>query len=118
MAISGIAANQHPGEAGRTRLALTLGALGIVFADIGTSPIFAFRDVLGQMGGRIGGDEIMGVLSLAMWSLIIVVSIKYVVVLMRANNQGEGGVLALRSEARRVGKGCVRPGRSRWSPYH
>src|SRR3546814_7395472 len=77
MAISGIAANQHPGEAGRTRLALTLGALGIVFADIGTSPIFAFRDVLGQMGGRIGGDEIMGVLSLAMWSLIIVVSIKY-----------------------------------------
>src|SRR3546814_4708997 len=67
-----------------TRLALTLGALGIVFADIGTSPIFAFRDVLGQMGGRIGGDEIMGVLSLAMWSLIIVVSIKYVVVLMRS----------------------------------
>src|SRR3546814_17530148 len=78
-----------------TRLALTLWALGIVFADIGTSPIFAFRDVLGQMGGRIGGDEIMGVLSLAMWSLIIVVSIKYVVVLLRANNQGECGVLAL-----------------------
>src|SRR3546814_17041858 len=79
----------------RARLALTLGALGSVFADVGTSPIFAFRDVLGQMGGRIGGDEIMGVLSLAMWSLIIVVSIKYVVVLLRANNQGECGVLAL-----------------------
>nr|WP_286207753.1 KUP/HAK/KT family potassium transporter [Hephaestia sp. MAHUQ-44] len=81
---------------------MTLGALGIVFADIGTSPIFAFRDVLAQMGGRIGGDEIMGVLSLAMWSLIVVVSIKYVVVLMRANNQGEGGVLALAAVARRV----------------
>src|SRR3546814_6709373 len=65
--MSSIAANHHPAEPGRTRLALTLGALGIVFADIGTSPIFAFRDVLGQMGGRIGSDEIMGVLSLAMW---------------------------------------------------
>ncbi|HVJ00448.1 MAG TPA: KUP/HAK/KT family potassium transporter [Sphingomonas sp.] len=79
-----------------------LGALGVVFSDIGTSPIFAFRDVLGQMGDRIGGDGIMGVLSLAMWSLIIVVSIKYVVLLMRANNQGEGGVLALAAVARRV----------------
>src|SRR3546814_17326853 len=87
--MSSIAANHHPAEPGRTRLALTLGALGIVFADIGTSPIFAFRDVLGQMGGRIGGDAIMGVLSLAMWSLISVVSIKYVVVLVGANNEGE-----------------------------
>src|SRR3546814_17689371 len=109
--MSSIAANHHPAEPGRTRLALTLGALGIVFADIGTSPIFAFRDVLGQMGGRIGGDEIMGVLSLAMWSLIIVVSIQYVVVLMRANNQGS-------SEERRVGEECVSTCRSRWYPYH
>ena len=101
-AIPTAAARTDPPPLSRQGLALTLGAFGVVFSDIGTSPIFAFRDVLGQMGDRIGGDEIMGVLSLAMWSLIIVVSIKYVIVLMRANNQGEGGVLALAAVARRV----------------
>ena len=81
---------------------LALGALGVVFADIGTSPLFAFREALVQAGDGVGPDEILGVLSLAIWSLIIVVSIKYVILLMRANNQGEGGMLALAAVARRV----------------
>jgi KUP system potassium uptake protein len=83
-------------------MALGLAALGVVFADIGTSPIYAFRDALHQAGPTgIGAAEILGVLSLAFWSLIIVVSVKYVLLLLRANNQGEGGVLALAAIARR-----------------
>ncbi|TPG16724.1 potassium transporter Kup [Sphingomonas koreensis] len=86
----------------RSTLAIGMGALGVVFADIGTSPIYAFREALAQAGTRgIGAPEILGVLSMAIWSLIIVVSIKYVLLLTRANNQGEGGVLALTAIARR-----------------
>ena len=86
------------------RLALTVGAIGVVFGDIGTSPLYAFREALGQTA-RDGIDtgEILGVLSLALWSLILVVSIKYVLFLMRADNKGEGGVLALTALARRAG---------------
>ena len=86
----------------RSQLTISLAALGVVFADIGTSPIYAYRDALDQAGDTgIGPAEILGVLSLAIWSLIIVVSIKYVLLLLRANNQGEGGVLALAAIARR-----------------
>jgi KUP system potassium uptake protein len=84
-------------------LALTIGAIGVVFGDIGTSPLYAFREALGQTkAGGIDASEILGVLSLALWSLIIVVTLKYVVFLMRADNQGEGGVLALTALARRA----------------
>ena len=86
----------------RSQWSIGLAALGVVFADIGTSPIYAYRDALDQAGTQgIGAPEILGVLSLAIWSLIIVVSIKYVLLLLRANNQGEGGVLALAAIARR-----------------
>jgi len=82
--------------------ALTLGALGVVFGDIGTSPIYAFREALGQAAadGIVAG-EILGVLSLALWALILVVTCKYVLFLMRADNNGEGGVLALMALAHR-----------------
>jgi KUP system potassium uptake protein len=84
--------------------ALTIGAIGVVFGDIGTSPLYAFHDALEQTaGGGIHPVEILGVLSLALWSLILVVSVKYVLFLMRADNQGEGGVLALTALARRAG---------------
>jgi KUP system potassium uptake protein len=83
--------------------ALTIGAIGVVFGDIGTSPLYAFREALGQAAADgLTADEILGVLSLALWSLILVVSIKYVTFLMRADNQGEGGVLALAALARRA----------------
>ncbi|WP_353203580.1 potassium transporter Kup [Sphingomonas sp.] len=84
-------------------IALTIGAIGVVFGDIGTSPLYAFREALNQTAaGGIGASEILGVLSLAIWSLILVVTVKYVLFLMRADNQGEGGVLALTALARRA----------------
>jgi KUP system potassium uptake protein len=84
-------------------IALTIGAIGVVFGDIGTSPLYAFREAL-ALTAKDGLDpsEILGVLSLAIWSLILVVTVKYVIFLMRADNQGEGGVLALTALARRA----------------
>src|SRR6185312_7148810 len=73
---------------------LTLGSIGVVFGDIGTSPLYAFREALGQAGG-VTTEAVMGVVSLALWALILVVTIKYVLFLMRADNAGEGGVLSL-----------------------
>lgn len=77
--------------------ALTIGAIGVVFGDIGTSPLYAFREALHHSApsGGIQEAAIFGVLSLAIWSLILVVTIKYIIFLMRADNDGEGGVLAL-----------------------
>ena len=83
--------------------ALTLGALGVVYGDIGTSPLYAFREALAQSAaGGIDRSEIVGVLSLALWALIIVVTLKYVLFLMRADNNGEGGVLSLMALASRA----------------
>ena len=82
-------------------LALTVGAIGVVFGDIGTSPLYAFREALSLTGADgVDPSEILGVLSLAIWSLTLVVSVKYVMFLMRADNHGEGGVLALTALAR------------------
>ncbi|MBY0581488.1 MAG: potassium transporter Kup [Sphingomonas sp.] len=88
---------------------LALGAIGVVFGDIGTSPLYAFREALNLAAGDgIVPDEILGVLSLAIWSLMLVVTVKYVLFLMRADNQGEGGVLALTALARRsIGRQTV-----------
>jgi KUP system potassium uptake protein len=74
--------------------ALALGSIGVVFGDIGTSPLYAFREALGQAGG-VTPAAVMGVVSLAFWALILVVTVKYVLFLMRADNNGEGGVLSL-----------------------
>jgi len=85
--------------------ALTLGALGIVFGDIGTSPLYALRESVRAASRGVSTDfAVMGALSLIFWSLIIVVTVKYVVLIMRADNDGEGGVLALASLAQRSGK--------------
>lgn len=82
--------------------ALTIGAIGVVFGDIGTSPLYAFREALGQAASDgLIREEILGVMSLMIWALIIVVTLKYVVFLMRADNDGEGGVLALLALAQR-----------------
>lgn len=86
---------------GRTA-ALTLGALGVVFGDIGTSPIYAMRETVRAIGGTMpGAFAVMGALSAIIWALILVVTIKYVVLIMRADNEGEGGVLALAALAHR-----------------
>ena len=76
--------------------ALTLGALGVVYGDIGTSPIYAFREALKATGAAVPGPaEVLGILSLLIWTLILIVTVKYVFVLLRADNRGEGGILAL-----------------------
>jgi KUP system potassium uptake protein len=84
--------------------ALALAALGIVFGDIGTSPLYMMRETFGKTGGMaLNAMSVYGVLSLAFWSLMIVVSIKYCAFVMRADNKGEGGVLSLASLALRTG---------------
>jgi KUP system potassium uptake protein len=82
---------------GNQRLAPTMvGALGIVYGDIGTSPLYAFKESLHAAGGGAGSaPEILGVLSLIFWSLLVLVSLKYVLLLLRADNAGEGGILSL-----------------------
>ena len=84
--------------------ALTLSALGVVYGDIGTSPLYAFRESFLGHGHELQVTEanIVGVLSLIFWSLVFVIGIKYVVFVMRADNQGEGGILAPTSLVTRV----------------
>jgi len=73
-----------------------LGSMGVVFGDIGTSPIYGFKTAVSQAGrGAVGQAEIFGVVSLTFWALMIVVTIKYVIFMMRADNRGEGGILSL-----------------------
>ena len=80
----------------RGLLALALGAVGVVYGDIGTSPLYAFRETLRYMSGDgVDRAEVLGLLSLLIWTLILIVTVKYVAVLLRADNRGEGGVLAL-----------------------
>ena len=86
---------------------LALAALGIVFGDIGTSPLYMMRETFtGGMG--LNETSVYGVLSLAFWSLMIVVSLKYCIFIMRADNKGEGGVLSLASLALRTGHAAPR----------
>jgi KUP system potassium uptake protein len=92
------AASQHGAEDARnTRLKLAFGSIGVVFGDIGTSPLYAMREALHPIA-ESGGDlrsAVLGVVSLLVWALILIVTVKYVVLLMRADNRGEGGILSL-----------------------
>ena len=97
----------------RRRLALLIGALGVVYGDIGTSPLYALRECFSELHGvRALPQNVIGVVSLILWSLTLIVSIKYLGFLMRANNRGEGGILALLSlavpEREDAGKGTAR----------
>ncbi len=74
---------------------LLLGALGIVYGDLGTSPLYTFQTLVGTVGGQVGREAALGLLSLVFWALLLTVSIKYCLVVMRADNHGEGGILAL-----------------------
>jgi len=77
--------------------AMALGALGVVYGDIGTSPLYTLKTALDWAGGTATAEVALGMLSLIVWTLIITTSIKYVAVVMRADNDGEGGILALMS---------------------
>ena len=79
-----------------SRAAITLAALGVVFGDIGTSPLYSLRECFyGEHGVAATPANVLGVLSLIVWALVLVISVKYVSYVMRADNQGEGGILAL-----------------------
>jgi KUP system potassium uptake protein len=84
--------------------ALALAALGVVFGDIGTSPLYALRTVFTIDNGAVSvtKEDVYGVISMMFWAITIIVSIKYVLILMRADNNGEGGVMALAALARRL----------------
>src|SRR5262249_16351746 len=92
--------------------ALTLGSMGVVFGDIGTSPLYAFRvalDAAAEPNGIVTREIVLGVLSLILWALILVVTCKYVLILLRADNKGEGGTLSLMALAQHaLGQGRIR----------
>ncbi len=88
---------------------LTIAALGVVYGDIGTSPLYAVRQCFSHIAG-VSEQRVFGVLSMIAWALMLVVTLKYVIVLMRADNRGEGGILALTVLALRA----AGAGRSRW----
>ena len=83
---------------------LALGSIGVVYGDIGTSPLYAFREAVVAAGesGLVTRETVLGVLSLILWALIVVVTIKYVLILLRADNNGEGGTLSLTALATRA----------------
>src|SRR5260370_39211547 len=86
--------------------ALMMGSIGVVYGDIGTSPLYALREAViaaSGPGGVANPQAVLGVVSLILWALIIVGTLKYVVILLRADNHGEGGTLALMAVAPRSG---------------
>ena len=96
----GEAASGH-GKIGLT--GLVVGAIGVVFGDIGTSPLYTLKEMFsGHYGLQANHDTVLGVLSLVFWALTIVVTLKYVTIIMRADNDGEGGIMALMALAQRT----------------
>jgi KUP system potassium uptake protein len=93
----------HAPPRGGRFLGLAVGSIGVVFGDIGTSPLYAFHDALAQAAKQgLYEPAILGVVSLALWALIMVVTVKYVMLIMRADNRGEGGILSLMALAQRA----------------
>ncbi len=105
MAVSETSTEGHAEAPVRTKFwALTLGSIGVVFGDIGTSPLYAFREAVtaAAEGGPVSRTIVLGVLSLILWALLIVVTAKYVLLLLRADNDGEGGTLSLMALGQRA----------------
>jgi KUP system potassium uptake protein len=91
-------------EAPQSFVALALGSVGVVYGDIGTSPLYAFREaaIAASHNQPVSRDTVLGVLSLIVWALIVTVTLKYVLILLRADNNGEGGTLSLTALASRA----------------
>src|SRR6478752_10655192 len=91
----------HLGEAAHTKglpIVATLGALGVVYGDIGTSPLYALKEAAKAAthgGGPLTSEAVLGVVSLILWALILIISLKYAMLILRADNRGEGGIVAL-----------------------
>ena len=96
-----VAEHSHPARA--SGIGMLIAAAGVVYGDIGTSPLYTLKEVFaGHYGVQPSHDGVLGILSLVFWSLVWVVSIKYVLFVLRADNQGEGGIMALTALARRA----------------
>ena len=102
------ASNRAIPRSRRAYAKLALGALGVVYGDIGTSPLYTVQTTFAEQGLAPSVDNILGVLSLIFWALVMVVSLKYVVFIMRADNKGEGGIMALMALAQRGVSSAVR----------
>src|SRR5438034_2059883 len=104
MTISVTSTEAHEGQVTSGFWALMLGSIGVVFGDIGTSPLYAFREAVTHAAGGepVTRTIVLGVLSLILWSLFIVVTAKYVLLLLRADNNGEGGTLSLMALGQRA----------------
>src|SRR5436190_3897527 len=104
MAVSVTSTETHDGAVTSGFWALTLGSIGVVFGDIGTSPLYAFREAVAgaAQGQPVTRIIVLGVLSLILWALFIVVTAKYVPLLLRADNNGEGGTLSLMALGQRA----------------
>src|SRR6185295_12226942 len=95
----------HGSAAQPAFMALVVGSIGVVFGDIGTSPLYAFKESISHVvrgGAALNMGDVLGVVSLMFWALMIIVTFKYVALLMRFDNKGEGGVLALAALAQRL----------------
>ncbi|RYG96953.1 MAG: potassium transporter Kup, partial [Alphaproteobacteria bacterium] len=98
---AGAGATDPAGHANKHLPVLVLGALGVVYGDIGTSPIYAFRQAMAVRPGAASTEaEVLGLLSLIVWALTATVTIKYIFFVTRADNKGEGGTLSLMSLAK------------------
>lgn len=104
---------------GRYLAVLTVGALGVVYGDIGTSPLYALKECFaGTHPVPPTRENVLGVLSLIFWSLLLIVSLKYLTFVLRATNRGEGGILAMMALAfpkHSPGQGGVAPCSSVWA---
>ena len=90
----------------RAFLGLALGSAGVVYGDIGTSPLYAFKESISHVtraGGRLAQGDVIGVVSLMLWTLMVIVTVKYVSILMRFDNRGEGGTLSLMALVQKAG---------------
>src|SRR5215475_13095770 len=89
-----VATGHHPNP---LPLATTIGALGVVYGDIGTSPLYALKEAAraATHGGPLTTEAVLGVVSLILWALILIISVKYALLILRADNRGEGGIVAL-----------------------
>jgi len=93
-------------------LGLAIGSIGVVYGDIGTSPLYAFKESishLGRVGGRLAQADVVGVISLMLWTLMVIVTLKYVAILMRFDNRGEGGTLSLMALVQKAGGRAATP---------
>ncbi len=109
--MSHVIANGAPTERRKAFAGLALGALGVVYGDIGTSPLYTMQQTFGENGMPPTPANVLGVLSLVFWSLVLIVAVKYAGFIMRADNKGEGGIMALSALAQRTMRGN---GQARW----